>query len=96
MVYKRLDPASDWDAYCDDNPDDPEQHEVPVEFWRYKCELCGTLDHEDTTVSKDCTFTYCNQCGNVVENEGDYDYDAFMNHLDEEEAEHEAEAERMM
>lgn len=96
MVYKRLDPAADWDAYCMDHPEPPQPEDVDERFHVYECPSCGTRygedDFNDTSatvhVDRDCTV-YCTACivdGRAPQCRLDIDLDAWQRHCAEQRA----------
>ena len=83
MVYRHLDPGRDWDAWCDDHPDPPEQDEIPEHYWYWACANDGDVSHDEVVFSKDGAVATCTICGEVCTNEGEYDFDGWLASLDE-------------
>lgn len=55
MVYSKLDPSADWEAYCNDHP---EPEEVPMN----RCISCGSSNVDADSISP-CNYqAYCD-CG---------------------------------
>ena len=69
MVYRCLDPGRDWDAYCDDHPDQPKPEDVDECYHRWECPSCSTLwgieDIEDASSDTAVDIegkVYCMEC----------------------------------
>ena len=99
MVYRCLDPGRDWDAYCDDHPDQPEPEDVEPEFHIYVCPECkaeyGEDDGEYMVALGD--DVYCAECivdGVHPQCDCEVDMDKLTKHM--EEARGEAEVDRYL
>lgn len=85
MVYRHLDPARDWDAYCDDHPDAPELEQIDEHLYVSKC--CG----ETVTVIRKNSYR-CECCGLFCEIDENATAESAMKHWAEQASEAKAEA----
>ena len=82
MVWRKLDPAADWDAWCDDHPEPPERCEVDEKYWQLECTECGSIPWDEAEIIAEFeslpTIYKCNECGVAAYDEGHYNLDALL------------------
>jgi len=77
MVYRKLDPGADWDAWCDDHPDEPDREEIDEAYWLLECTGCGNIPWDEAELVIEYEHLpskfKCDDCGAVAYDEGEWD-----------------------